>query len=111
MDDSGTFLYTLLADGGIRWNATFTMIERLIKVKDAVALYQQTEETDPEDTLTPDDWQELVEIKELLEPFKEVTMRTQGYGEDGTHGSTWEWLTSIELLLDILETKKASLLL
>jgi hypothetical protein len=46
----------------------------------------------------------------LLVYFKEATMRTQGQAKDGTHGALWEWLTELELLLEILENKKTQLL-
>jgi hypothetical protein len=52
----------------------------------------------------------MVEFKELLEPCKEATMRTQGQAKDGTHGALWKWLTELELLMDILENKKTQLL-
>jgi hypothetical protein len=114
LDESATFLYSLLADGGVRWNSAYAMFERLIKLKDAVTAFQNDQrdagELDEEDYLTPENWREMVEFKELLEPFKEATMRTQGQAKDGTHGALWEWLTELELLMEILENKKTQLL-
>ncbi|KAG9765707.1 hypothetical protein KCU73_g314, partial [Aureobasidium melanogenum] len=114
LDESTTFLYSLLADGGVRWNSAYAMFERHIKLKDAVTAFQNDQrdagELDEEDYLTPENWREMVEFKELLEPFKEATMRTQGQAKDGTHGALWEWLTELELLMEILENKKTQLL-
>lgn len=114
LDDNAPFLYSLLADGGVRWNSAYAMFERLILLKDAVTLFQSDEvasgELEHEDLITLDDWRDMTDFKELLEPFKEATMRTQGRAHDGTHGALWEWMTELELLLTILENKREALL-
>jgi hypothetical protein len=90
------------------------MFERLILLKDAVTLFQsdelETGDLEQQDLITSEDWRDMTEFKELLEPFKEATMRTQGRAHDGTHGALWEWLTELELLLTILENKREYLL-
>lgn len=51
----------VVTNGGIRWNSTYLMIERGIRLKDALTLYQSYEESDihKDDLLTKDDWDEL----------------------------------------------------
>jgi hypothetical protein len=51
----------LVTNGGIRWNSTYLMIERAIKLKDALTLYQGDAESSihEDDLLTKDDWYEL----------------------------------------------------
>ncbi|TKA68421.1 hypothetical protein B0A49_13253, partial [Cryomyces minteri] len=58
------------------------------------------------DQLTPEDWQELVDLRDLLEPMKTLTIRLQGNATTGSHGALWESLGAMELLLEKLETKK-----
>ncbi|TKA45693.1 hypothetical protein B0A49_13640, partial [Cryomyces minteri] len=88
------------------------MIERAIKLRDAIELYvlhqSRTKDTASiiEDQLTPEDWQELVDLRDLLEPMKTLTIRLQGNATTGSHGALWESLGAMELLLEKLETKK-----
>ncbi|KAH0175620.1 hypothetical protein KCU67_g76, partial [Aureobasidium melanogenum] len=70
----------------------------------------ETGDLEQQDLITSEDWRDMTEFKELLEPFKEATMRTQGRAHDGTYGALWEWLTELELLLTILENKREYLL-
>jgi hypothetical protein len=66
--------------------------------------------TDHTDLVTADEWRDMTGSKELLEPFKQATMRTQSRAHDGTHDDLWEWMTEVELLLIILENKREYLL-
>jgi fatty acid-binding protein DegV len=47
----------VVTNGGIRWNSTYLMIERGIRLKDALTLYQSHEESDihKDNLLTKDD--------------------------------------------------------
>ncbi|KAG9765515.1 hypothetical protein KCU99_g8858, partial [Aureobasidium melanogenum] len=97
VNDNVPFLYSLLADG-----------------EDAATLFQSDElhagELEREDLIPADDWHDMTEFKELLETFKELTMRIQGPAHDGTHGALRKWITELELLLTILENKREFLL-
>ncbi|KAG9763143.1 hypothetical protein KCV03_g10260, partial [Aureobasidium melanogenum] len=90
------------------------MFERLFLLKDAVTASQNGQLNDgdleEEDYITLENWREMAEFKELLEPFKEATMRTQGQAKDGTYGALLEWLTELELLRELFENKKTQLL-
>ena len=59
-----------------------------------------------EDRLSNDDWLILAETADILRPFKEPTEWLQSKAENATHGSVWETLPAIQLLLEHLETQK-----
>ncbi|TKA71177.1 hypothetical protein B0A49_11904 [Cryomyces minteri] len=109
-DESTKHLYNLISDGGVRWSSTHAIIERALKLKDAITLYQQaTPDLEVEDVLLPTDWAELVEFKELLVPLAYISTRMQGNATTGSHGALWEWLTSMDYLLGKLEQVKERL--
>ncbi|KAL0848776.1 hypothetical protein ABMA28_013207 [Loxostege sticticalis] len=54
-----------------RWNSMFHMVERLIKIKDAIILYTSQHPNLPQ--LTPNDWLQLESCANILKPFEEVT--------------------------------------
>ncbi|KAM0708529.1 hypothetical protein Q7P35_005181 [Cladosporium inversicolor] len=60
---SDSRIYQLVANGGIRWNSDLEMIERALKLKDALQLAE--------------DWNELKAVKELLQPLKDASIRCQ----------------------------------
>ena len=104
-------LYQLVVNGGIRWNSTCDMLERAFKLKDAIELYQQYYKADideplEDDYLTTDDWLELSEVLQLLQPLKQVSLTLQSDGKDCNHGSLWESLTAIDFLMSRLEELK-----
>jgi len=101
-------LYALVVNGGIKWNSTCDMLERAFKLKDAIHLYQEAYEHDSDDpckddVLTPEDWSELRNILQLLQPLKSVSLALQSSGKDCNHGSLWESLTGIDYLMTKLE--------
>lgn len=103
-------LYQVVRDGGVRWNSTFAMIERLIQLRDPVDYYAQREgrlnSHIKEDTLTSDDWKDLAGFKELLEPLKFLSTRQQGNAINGSHGALWEWLSTLDMCLSAFEEKR-----
>ena len=104
-------LYQLVVNGGIRWNSTCDMLERAFKLKDTIELYQQQFKSDDDeplkdDILTSNDWAELKDLLDLLQPLKEVSKCLQSDGKDCNHGSLWEALTAMDYLLTELETLK-----
>jgi hypothetical protein len=50
-------MYRDIVNGGIRWNSTYLMINRVICLKDALYLYQDNHysNSDPADYLTTED--------------------------------------------------------
>ncbi|TKA39987.1 hypothetical protein B0A49_13726, partial [Cryomyces minteri] len=114
-DLQATKLLLLTVNGGIRWNSTHDMIERALQLKDAIDLYvnhaKQVLETADivRDELTLEDWQELTELRDLLQPMKETTKRLEGNAHTGAYGALWESLGALDFLLDHLEMEKARL--
>lgn len=59
------------------------------------------------DSLSREDWDELKELAAFLKPFKELTILLQSHAGKGQHGSVWETLPALELLLHHVEQCKA----
>ncbi len=59
-----------------------------------------------EDTLSAEEWDEIEEIETILTPFYKITKRLEGNAVEGHHGSIWEALPAVELLLQHLERLK-----
>lgn len=114
--DGKLFVGVLLNDGGIRWNATFYMVERALKCRPAIDLYQaqwkppDKNDKHKDDFLTEADWHELELFYKLLQPFERPTKRLQsradGEGNEGGQGSVWQVLYAMDFLLTKLESVK-----
>jgi hypothetical protein len=96
-------MYRVVANGGIRWNSTYLMIDRAMLLKDAIHLYQDDHHAacEPADYLTAEDWRELANLKALLEPIYDASMKVQSH-DTGLH----EVLTSMDFILTHLEAAK-----
>ncbi|TKA49806.1 hypothetical protein B0A49_13202, partial [Cryomyces minteri] len=109
-DESIDKIFTLIADGGVRWNSFHDMVSRLIDLRSTVELYIATQAAeDPsikDDELSPEEWSELGQLRDLLQPFKEQTMLVQGNSSTGSYGALWEWLSTADYLLTKLEAQK-----
>ena len=69
--------FMLRLDNDTRWGSTYDMIKSAIKNRERLTIYmQQTPELE-EDKLSDQDWKDLEEMVNLLEPFKIVTMLGQ----------------------------------
>ncbi|KAM3964034.1 zinc finger BED domain-containing protein 4-like [Aphomia sociella] len=53
-----------------RWNSTFYMFERFLKVKDALSLYINNSDINP---ILPEEWKIIETCIQLLKPFEEAT--------------------------------------
>lgn len=86
---SAIAVYQVVANGGIRWNLDLEMIERALKLRDALQFYQDrytNDEADPleqEDCLSAEEWVELTKLKELLQPIKNASVSCQAVPVDG----------------------------
>jgi hypothetical protein len=79
------------------------MIERVMKLKDAIHLYQEDHHTgcDKADYLTSEDWRQLTDLKALLEPIYKASMKVQSRDT-----GMYEILTSMGFVLSCLEEAK-----
>ena len=107
-------LYTrVLVDGGIRWNSVYDMIERALKLRHAIDLFflhydHSGEGYDiSQDVIIPRDWADLEQFFDVLKPFKDLTKRMEGRankaGLEGSHGSLYETLESLDILFKKLQ--------
>lgn len=102
----------LIQNNDTRWNSTFLMIERAIRLRPNVEVYlsyleaHRLDSINPLDRLTSRDWILLTEISEVLREIYHQTKRMEGRGEKGHHGSLWEVLGGMEYLLAYLESKR-----
>jgi hypothetical protein len=96
-------IYRVIVNGGVRWNSTYLMIERTMRLKDAIYLYQDDHHAscDPADYLTSEDWHELADLKDLLLPIYNTSIKVQSHDT-----SLYEVLTSIDFILTHLEATK-----
>ncbi|XP_067615722.1 zinc finger BED domain-containing protein 4-like [Eurosta solidaginis] len=62
----------LKIDVQTRWNSTYEMFDRLLKIKDASAVFLPR--TKPDLCMTQQDWDAIEEIIPVLKPFYEVTV-------------------------------------
>jgi len=96
-------IYRVVVNGGIRWNSTYLMIERAMKLKDAIHLYQDDHRAGcaPADYLTSEDWYQLADLQDLLLPIYNASIRVQSH-DTGLH----EVLTTMDYILAHLEAAK-----
>lgn len=86
------------------------MINRAIKLKDSLTLYQEHHYSDEAlEALTYDDWTELTHLHTLLEPIYECSLNVQSASLNGSHGALHEVLTTMDYLLNYLEETKQRL--
>lgn len=110
LDDTQPMIYQLLNDGGIRWNAAYLMIQRALKLKDAINLYvspivhantrqpAKLQSSLAEDQLQQEDWDELHQYQLILQHFYEHTKRTEGIAKQGSYGALWEVVVALTAL-------------
>lgn len=98
----------LKRDNKTRWTSWYEAIMRALTLRDPLDLWglkiQADKDIKPKDKpplLTDEDWATLRTFSEILEPYKEVTLATEGYGD-----SLNVTLIGMDLLLDHLESAK-----
>ena len=75
-------IYRVIVNGGIRRNSSCYMIERAIKLRDALKLYQthfrslsDSNQLSSSDCLYAADWSELERLLKVLSPLKHASLR------------------------------------
>jgi hypothetical protein len=100
----------VIRDNSTRWNSTYDSILRAIDLYPALALFSFDHEDElREDLLTREDWDDIKEEAAALRPFKDLTIELQSRATSGNHGSVWETLPALELLLGHMEELKERL--
>jgi len=115
---NAVLFYNLVADGGVRWNATYLMIQRLNKLEDTVDLFvkriRDQDESLPSNKrsgfgekheIRREDWKALRDIEILLLPLYQLTLHLEGYAQQGCGGTIAEVLPCLTLLYQHLRTK------
>jgi hypothetical protein len=111
-------IWQLVLDGGIRWNALYTMIRRAIELREAICEYQRMLrhskddfdiETRINDHLCEQDWDTLEMIRDQLELLFRLTKDLEGNADlkegvsRASHGALWEILPVFDTILDYFE--------
>ncbi|KAI7722283.1 hypothetical protein KC353_g629, partial [Hortaea werneckii] len=97
-------IYRVIVNGGIRWNSSCDMIERAMKLRDALELYQthfrslsDSDRLSSSDCLDAADWSEMERLLEVLSPLKHASLRLQA--DNDTKHALWEQLATFDSLL------------
>lgn len=101
----GEIALHLVKDTGVRWNSTYSMIQRALRLQPAIQRYcrewrpANSDSYDlSNDFLDPQDWEELRHFGELLQPFERATKRVEGNAYTGSHGALWEVISIMDYL-------------
>jgi hypothetical protein len=89
------------------------MIQRAFLLKDPLDLFikralEKPKENSPlhkDDELSTNDWKTLARVRDILQPFFDLTLRLQSRASQATHGSIWEALPTLDFLLNELKVK------
>jgi hAT family C-terminal dimerisation region len=101
----------VIAENQTRWNSTYLMLERALKLRTQLSLFitealDSSSPLNPSDSISKDDWMVLQAVHDLLRPFWKLTLRLQGQATDGKYGAIWEVLPAMEFLINHLEAAK-----
>ena len=100
-----------IQDNDTRWNSWFLMIRRALNLRDAIDLFikrhveKNKSSLSKLDELSNGDWDTIIRIKEILQPFYMLTKRTEGQARTGSYRALWEALLTMEYLLGTLEKR------
>ena len=110
-DSDDDRIYRVIVNGGIRWNSSCDMIERAIKLRDAIELYQthfrslsDCDRLSASDCLDAGDWSELERLLEVLVPLERASLRLQE--DNDMRHALWEQLATFDSLLGEFEKLK-----
>ena len=99
----------VIADNQTRWNLTYLMLERALKLCTQLSLFiaeavdRENRPLSQADSISEDDWAILQIVHDLLRPFWKLTLRLQGQAINCKYGAIWEVLPAMEVLMNHLE--------
>jgi len=104
---NGATSLTILDDNKTRWNSTFYMILRALKLREAIDIFciQYIESGELHKSVKIDKliWKRLQTICDIMGNFEIATNQLEGSASCGHHGALWECLPTIEMLLSQFE--------
>ena len=93
-----------ISDNATRWNSTYLSVQRALRCRKRLEHFSVDYRREVgKDYLTEDDWSVLLQTFEDLQVFYHATLRMEGRGQKGHHGSIWEALPVLEALLEKME--------
>ena len=94
----------LLLDNATRWNSTYLSLQRALRCRQRLEHFSIDYRKELGKTyLDQEDWDVLVHLFHDLQVFYHATLRMEGTGRKGHHGSIWEALSVLEALLEKME--------
>ncbi|KAF6518215.1 hypothetical protein HZS61_002293 [Fusarium oxysporum f. sp. conglutinans] len=80
-DEFDRFIYVILGlDNDTRWNSWFLLLDAALDKEEHIKWYQDKYyDALVDDYLAPQDWQNLRETRNFLQPFWKITLLTEGY--------------------------------
>ena len=63
----------MVQDVSTRWNSTFQMLQRALKLRACIAVFCQTNNLEEKYGLTADEWKKVKQLCDFLEPLNEAT--------------------------------------
>jgi hypothetical protein len=91
-------------DNATRWNSTYLSLKRALRCRKRLEHFSVDFRKDlGKDYLEQDDWLTLEQLFNDLQVFYHATLRMEGHGRKGHHGSIWEALPVLEALLEKME--------
>ena len=94
----------LRPDNATRWNSTYLSLERALRCRTRIEHFSiDYRKQLGKNYLDPEDWTVLERMFEDLQVFYHATLRLEGHGKKGHHGSIWEALPVLEALLEKME--------
>jgi hypothetical protein len=63
----------MIADVSTRWNSTFFMLQRALKLKECIKLFCEKNDLTAKYNLQPDEWEKIQQLCDFLQPLEEAT--------------------------------------
>ena len=78
-------VFAPIAANSTRWNGDFRAIKRALVLRVSIETYaaRYSRTTLANDQLSPEDWQELEDMLQVLEPFERMTLALEGHRGNG----------------------------